>query len=164
MGQVMRIRRAFAAGVMAIVAALTLSSCENNLAMGPLAVKRSGSHMLIAVCTDLEVAQVLASYKTSIWSNKSPYFLKGTGSSSLHFGDILSTAGSWGDLTLTTQRDPVMDGGASLEIQMTAPKYVKQVSAAFKFTGDGLSRTRWLHPDGTLTKKPCDGVPDEPDK
>jgi hypothetical protein len=160
----MSIRRIVAAAMVAIRAAVTLSSCDNNLAMGPLAVKRSGSHLLIAVCADMEVAQVMAGYKTSIWSNKSPDFLEGTGSSSLHFGDILSTGNSWDNLNLRTQKDPDMGGGASIDILLISPKHAEQISAAFKFTGDGLSRTRWLHPDGRSTKKPCDGVVVRPDK
>jgi hypothetical protein len=160
----MKTRRVVAAAMVAIFASVALSSCDNNLAMGPLAVKRSGSHMLIAVCADMEVSRVMAGYKTSIWSNKSPDFLEGTGSSSLHFGDILSTGDSWDNLKLRTQKDPDMGGGASIDILLIGPKHVDQISAAFKFNGDGLSRTRWLHPDGTSTKRPCDGVVVGPDK
>jgi hypothetical protein len=50
-----------------------------------------------------------------------------------------------------------MAGGASLERLLLAPTHSREISAAFKFTGNGLSRTRWLHPDGASTKPPCDG-------
>ena len=142
--------------LLVVVLATGLGACE-NLSQGPISVKRSGSHMLIAVCSAVHVVAVRATSDKTSTHGDSFAFLRGKGSHFFQEGEIVSTGMPWVSLPMSIQRDPNMLGGHSAHIILSAQNADDGLSAAFDFSDSGLSTSKWQHTDGSLTDAPCTG-------
>lgn len=141
----------------AISATLGLSSCE-NLAQGPMSVRRDGSHMQIAVCTDITVVKVLGDFSNTRLGTEDKYFLNGSGVSALKAGDVVVTTDDWPGLRMSKNIDPDLSEGGSLLVYLQPVRAGDGFSGSFEFGPGGLSSKTWQHPDGAKTSKPCSGV------
>ena len=146
--------RRIAALAVVIVLAISLAGCE-NFSQGPIAVRRDGSHLLIAVCADITAVRVYADFDDPKSGIKSMTFMEGVGSERFAVGDVVSTGHRWVSMPMSTLRDPSMRAGDSLEIVLTTQPQQDGVAGAFNFVGHGLSDKSWQHPDGTTTAAPC---------
>jgi hypothetical protein len=144
--------------VLGCLIASSLSACDNNLARGPLALKRDGSHLLIAVCTDIRPVTIYGDFKNESQGRGLKEYLDGKGTIDFHRGDVVSTAEDWPGMAFSVRRDPDMTAGASISVSFTPVDRMGQFTATFGVHDRTLSSTRWLHPDGTTTKAPCTGV------
>ena len=71
-----------------LVLALALSGCE-NFSQGPMAVKRDGTHLLIAMCATVTVAKIAGDYKNPTTDSGYTTFLAGSGSRTFSSGDVV---------------------------------------------------------------------------
>jgi hypothetical protein len=150
-------RRA-AAVVLAAVVAVSLSGCFENFSRGPMAVKRDGAHMLVAICKDVSVVKVDGDFRGPGTHSKFVTFLRGAGSTDFSRGDTFSTGVALPSMNLSVFTDPDLGPGNELEITITGGSKEEGFSGAFQFKGSGLSSTSWQHPDGSTTSSPCSGV------
>jgi hypothetical protein len=154
----MKSMRAVAALGLASVLVLSLTSCYENFGSGPIAVKRDGAHMLIAVCTNVVAKSAFGEFNNVRTGTRIKTFLDATGSTEFHRGDIVSSGSDWPGMTMSTVLDPDLTAGGSLSVSLTPADRLQQFGAEFEFGDGGLSSKVWLHPGGTTTAQPCAGV------
>jgi hypothetical protein len=149
-----RLSRVFAVALLATVVALALAGCE-NFSQGPMAVKRDGSHLLIAVCANVTVTKISGDYKNPYTDSAYTTFVEGSGSRSFKAGEVISTGERWSGMKLSTLNDPDVTAGNNLEVVLSTVPEADGFASAFKLTGSGLSDKTWQHPDGTTSVEPC---------
>ncbi len=120
---------------------------------GPVAVKRIGNELLIAVCTPIELRGIEADVRDdeSPWST----FWVADASVSLQRGDVISAT------QFTTQSgDPSgaqLDGRSDLDLSILLRGVDKNENLLGVFLVEPeLSEDAWLHADGTRTEQPCE--------
>jgi hypothetical protein len=150
----MKLVRSVAAVAVLIAASCLLTSCDGNLATGPISIKRSGSEMLIAVCQGVDIRSVSGEFQNANRGVSNRTFLDLSGSARAGKGTIFSTGRDWADLTVKTLRTPDMSNGASMIITINPPD-PHGFSGAFTLGAGGLSSSEWMRPDGTLSKSAC---------
>jgi RHS repeat-associated protein len=139
---------------LAICMTLALAGCE-NFARGPLAVKRSGSHLLIAICTSVEATSVFGEYRQPATSSKYTSFLDGKGRLNLQRGQTISTNLPLAGFKMRSEDDPEMGPGVEMDINVGTSPASDGVSGGFTFGTKGLTSSKWLHPDGSETVSSC---------
>lgn len=141
-------------GGMAIVLSISLSACEAQR-LGPAAVRRDGSALVVAVCRPISVTGVLFEERLSgEWET----FWKFDADITLATGDQLST-GSTPPISGEIRRDPFLGEGGQITLLLSEesnPDHPDAITADFDFGPGGLSEAGWLHPDGSMSSEPCD--------
>ena len=134
-----------------LVGAMTvsLSGCFENFALGPVAIQRDGTDLLIAVCDDIET-------RASGFGAPIETVLDASGSLALDSRSWISVSELTGTFTVTTQAPIPMNPGDSILVQLLPTSSAEDdFTAGFTIGGDGLSETTWLRPDGRETDGPC---------
>jgi hypothetical protein len=147
-----RLPRSIAVALTAAAIVGSLSGCE-RVFVGPLAVKRDGQQLLIAVCTDVVSTRLLAESR-NVEANK-PWvrFVDVSETFAFSSGQIVST-GTGGDVSVSQSVQPDLSSGSDIVVTLQAKKSTG-FGAAFEIRGGALSETKWLHPNGDLTTLPC---------
>jgi hypothetical protein len=136
---------------------LLVSGCE-DFALGPMAIKRDGASLLVAVCVDVDLVGVYAEEQNNSEGIRSAKFFEASGSARVTAGTIFSSDAPWSGLTSTVQSAPDLRAGSDILYQLDTPTATAESQAHFLIGSGGLSSSEWLHPDGSTTTQPCDGV------
>jgi hypothetical protein len=142
------------AGVLVVSALVTLTACE-NFAQGPISVKRSGQHLQIALCDGVNVTGVVGEYRDPGGGTAYSTFLDVAGGGQVPSGAIWSTNSKWSGFTIKRSVDPKMGAGVQMDVLVHTSPQSDNVWGGFTFGSNGLSSSKWLHPDGTESTLPC---------
>lgn len=148
----------FASTALMVVASLTLlSACEGNVFLGPIAIKRDGVKLLVAVCSAVSVSEVTGDQRYAGMFEHWQSFWTANGKVDVASGDILSTGSTIEGLNSTLAKSPRMDAGDAIDIGISSSDQGNStyLHAVFQIRDAKLSQSVWLHPDGTTTKEAC---------
>jgi hypothetical protein len=148
-------------GAFSATMALTLaglSGCFESPAVGPAAIQRDGDSLKIVACAAIDADLVFVEERnlaanrpwTTVWRFEAMLPLSS--------GDMISTdpsvtAGCPGEV----RKVPRLAAGDQVSVLLAnnLAEPPQSISAVFQLGEDGLSESRWLHPDGTSTITPC---------
>jgi hypothetical protein len=145
----------------AITAAILLLGSITGCALvmensaGPLAIRRDGDLIQIAVCKSINAAGLKATERADAPSDWMPFW-EFSRDISVAKGDILSQANST-ELGVDQGSPPALDiGEQMLVIVLDATgDNANPIAADFELDSP-LRDDVWLHPDGTVTEAPCE--------
>jgi len=143
------------------IVVLCLAGCETTIGQdGPMALKRQGSSLNIAVCKSVSVTSLSMSSRQPAQNQKWQPFWNGAGKGSITKGDILSTAATSSVfLEGETKVSPPVGPSTEYDVLLLGSHESDSLRATFSTGPQGLSESSWLHPDGTYTEEPCPATP-----
>ena len=138
----------------AVALTLMLAGCDEHLAEGPVAIRKDGEALLVAVCAAIAPDFISMEERApdDVWVR----FWETSSELQLDEGSILSTddraVGIAGDVTNSPHLLPRSD--VSILIKETDRK--SSIHGVFLLGDAGLSESQWLQTDGSLTSEPCE--------
>jgi hypothetical protein len=142
---------------LALCVTLALAGCE-NFGNGPISIQRSGSHVVFAVCAEIDVISVSGEYSSTPQSKDFVTFIDEQGDSPLAFQATWNTGDGVPNLKPKVLMDPPVKPNTSIDVVLNASNPKDGFDGVFTVPPKGLSSTKWLHPDGTQTTAPCTGI------
>ena len=145
-----------ALALVGVLTLLGLSACDQNMSQGPVALKRTGEELVVAVCEDIGAKSVLI--ETWAGGNGTPTatVLDAAGAITFQTGSVFSTRASLEGLTVIDRNPPAMDPRDNFAVQiLSTSSSADDINATFTVGENGLSESLWLHPDGRETAEPC---------
>ena len=139
-------------------ACLSLAACDSvNNFQGPVSIKRDGGDLLVAVCTDVVITDLLVDERNVQENLQWRTFWRASGRAAISEGQVLSTAGTIPEMEATILNSPRLQPGDGIGILLRSddPEGQQNVSGSFQIGEEGLSQTQWQHPDGNLKNEPC---------
>jgi len=132
-----------------------LTACDQNMSQGPVAIKRDGSELYVAVCENIEAKSVLV--ETWARGNGTPTttVLDATGVADLQNGSVFPVSESVEGLTALDRNPPAIRAGDNFAIPILSNgSQGDDINATFTVGDSGLSESLWLQPDGRETAEP----------
>ncbi len=135
---------------------LGLSACDPDMSQGPVALRRDGGDLSVAVCEDIEAKSVLIETWARGNGTPSETVLDATGAANIRAGSVFTTGIPIEGLTVIDQNLPTIEPGDNFAVQIISTgSHTDDVNATFTAGQNGLSESLWLHPDGRETAEPC---------
>jgi hypothetical protein len=146
--------RAIALLAVAALLSVALSGCENFGQFAPLAASRDGDTLLIAVCTDIDVTELLVEQRDTARGNEWSDLWKGDGLASIHSGDVIRMPGDVAGLSPSSSRTPTYADSVELSLLLVASDENKTLLGGFEHLGQ-LKAGQWITPRGDKRASPC---------
>jgi hypothetical protein len=149
--------RNLTASLLCLAFAITLGACDPIVDKhAPVAVQLINSNFRVAVCASGQIAGVLVQTRgplsfedwATVWDADGEYVIG--------IGEILESADVPPGLVANVWNIPVVDAGDRVVIAIAGP--VLHIGTEFTVPKGGIPSDRWLHPDGSTTSSPCEGV------
>jgi len=142
--------------VAALVLVGLLAGCDSNTTTTDAAIRRDGTDLQVAICRDMIVNQIRASYKgpergeewTSFWKVKGSYGFKS--------GDRISSDAALAGMEGGLWGSPPQKSGGRISISFWGDSQENTIDGIFRVPADGLSEDGWLRTNGSVTDAPCD--------
>jgi hypothetical protein len=153
----MKASRTIQIAAIAIVMLISFSGCEGKMFLGPLAIKRDGGRLLVAVCSSVTAVEITGDERHAGMFEHWQSFWTATGHISVVRGDIFATATPIAGLNATLAKSPRMGPGDAIDIAVRPSSEAdsRYLHAVFQLNSSKLSESVWLHPDGKTTESPC---------
>ncbi len=145
------------AAALALCLSVALAGCE-NFGTDLMSIQRSGTHVVFAVCREIDVVSVYGDYSSTPQSKDFVTFIVEKGDSPLQSGATWNTGDGVPSLDRKVLKDPPVKGNTGIDVVLNASNSKDGFESVFTVPSTGLSSTKWLHPDGTQTNAPCAGV------
>ena len=140
----------------AVLLTVVLAGCDQNMVLGPAAIQRRGSDLIVAVCRSIDAASVTLDTWASGLGTPTQVVLEATGNLHLPAGSEFSTSDPPDGLVVATHSSPAMGARDNFTLQILSVRSSEQdINATFTLGNSGLSESLWLHPDGRETAEPC---------
>lgn len=138
---------------------ITLTACDTGLFQGPMAVRKSGDTLEVAVCQRISVLKATAQERVG-WGPFSRWetFWSATGELTLEPGESLWISADQGPLNSTEFRAPDLSGQHELDIYLT-DALGADISAVFSVSERQLATGDWVLPNGDVAEVPCESTP-----
>jgi hypothetical protein len=151
-------RAPIAAVIVSMLTCSLLTGCDSqNNSQGPVAIKRDGMNLVMAVCADIRVTRVLVYERDGSVLPRWVDVFRLSGSATLAKGQELIVGQAVIGMTTELFDAPQLQGGSQISIAITSANGddVPNIVGSFQLGGDGLAEGGWQHPDGSVTSQPC---------